>query len=106
MCGDHTVFSYVKEVVEHMLVPCGRVGGWEAAETDGEEVHVQVGYLCPGIEGRGQAERCNDASIHIFTMGLLNLGGFILEHLPSYHHPFPTPRSSPSFVLGTGTSFS
>ena len=28
------------------------------------------------------------------------------DDLPSYHHPVPTPNSSPSFVFGTSTFFS
>ena len=58
MGDDHTVFGDVEEVVEEMLLPGWGVGGWEAAETAIEEVHVEEGYLGPGCKGWGEAERC------------------------------------------------
>lgn len=60
--GDHAVFGDVEEVVEEVLVPGGGVGGGEAADADGEEVHVQEGYLSPSVEGRGKAQGCGGRS--------------------------------------------
>lgn len=54
--GYHAVFGDVEEVVEEVLVPGGGVGSGEAADADGEEVHVQEGYLGPGVKGWGEAE--------------------------------------------------
>ena len=40
-------------MVDEVLMPGPRVRGGKAPEADGEEVHVQEGYLGPGFEGRG-----------------------------------------------------
>ena len=37
-------------------MPDGGVGGGEAAQAAGEEVHVEVGDLGPGVEGWGETE--------------------------------------------------
>ena len=50
MCGYHAVFGYVEEVVEEVLVPGWGVGGGEGAQAYGQEIHVQEGYLGPGVE--------------------------------------------------------
>ena len=56
MRQDHAVLGDVEEVVEQVLMPDGGVGGGEAAQAAGEEVHVEVGDLGPGVEGRGETE--------------------------------------------------
>jgi len=48
----HFVFGVVEEVVEDVLLPGLRDFWFEAAEPDGEEVHVQHCDLGPGAEGR------------------------------------------------------
>lgn len=45
-------------MVDEVLVPGPGVRGREAAEADGEEVHVQKGDLGPGFEGWGELEGC------------------------------------------------
>ena len=52
----HAVFGYVEEVVQEVLVPCWCMGGGEGAQARGEEIHVQEGYLGPGVEGGREAE--------------------------------------------------
>lgn len=53
MSSDHPIFSNVKKVIEEMLMPGRCVGCREATEADGQQVHVKVGYLSPGVESRG-----------------------------------------------------
>ena len=106
MREDHTVFGDVEEVVEEMLLPGWGVGGLEAPETAIQEVHVQEGYLGPGCEGWGEAEGwLLEGLVHMF---LRDLTAKIVKKccLLSYHHPVPTPKSSPSFVLGTSAFLS
>lgn len=54
--GDHAVFGGVEEVVQEVLVPGWGVGGGETPDADCEEVHVQEGYLGPGVEGWGEVK--------------------------------------------------
>lgn len=53
---DHAVFGDVEELVEEVLVPYYCAGRREAAEPAGKQVHVEEGYLGPGIEGRGKSK--------------------------------------------------
>lgn len=106
MRRDHPVFGDEEEVVEEMLVPDRSVGGWETAQAAREQVHVEEGYLGPGVERRCESE-CWERKGQIFvhhTKGsqARRQGLDVLSN----HHPVPTPRSSPPLVLGTSTFFS
>ena len=57
MCCHHAVFGDVEEVVQKVLVPRWCMGGREGAQARGEEIHVQEGYLGPGVEG-GREAKC------------------------------------------------
>lgn len=58
MFADHAVFGGVEEVVEKVLMPSGGGGGGEGAQADGEDVHVEEGYLGPVVERWDEAEGC------------------------------------------------
>ena len=97
---DHAVLGDVEEVVEKVLVPDGGIGGGEAAQAAGEEVHVEVGDLGPGVEGWGETEGWKQERKKGGQYGKSNFEGegeefeWDMCRSLSYHHPVPTPRSS------------
>ena len=58
MLPRHLILCHEREVVDQMLVPCLDKFGWEAAEANGDDVHVEEGDSSPGLEGWVEAERC------------------------------------------------
>ena len=79
-------------------MPDGGVGGGEAAQAAGEEVHVEVGDLGPGVEGWGETEGWREGEKKGGQYDQSNFGGEESEwdmcRSLSNHHPVPTPKSS------------